>query len=84
MILDFFQTTWGSIVILAGILWQLPWKGYALWKAARRKEVGWFILIFLVNTLAILEIFYIFYVARDHTKRIKKGWKWWRKKRKKK
>ena len=78
----FFQSAWGSVVLILIILWQLPWKGYALWKAARRKEVIWFILIFLVNTLAILEIFYIFYVARDHARKVKKGWKWYRKRKK--
>ncbi|MBT3691319.1 hypothetical protein HOG16_03715 [Candidatus Woesearchaeota archaeon] len=78
----FFQTAWGSVVLIFLILWQLPWKGYALWKAARRKEIVWFILIFLINTLAILEIFYIFYVARDHVRKAKKGWKWYRKRKK--
>ncbi len=78
----FFQSAWGTVVIIAVIIWQLPWKGYALWTAARRKEVGWFILIFLVNTLAILEILYIFWIAKENTRHAKKAVKWVKKKRK--
>jgi hypothetical protein len=45
-------------------LWTLPWKGWALWLAARRKEKVWFIVLLVVNTLAILEIIYIFAIAK--------------------
>ena len=45
-------------------LWTLPWKGWALWLAARRTEKWWFIAILALNTIAILEIIYIFGIAR--------------------
>ena len=45
--------------ILAAVLWQLPWKGVALWKSARNKQVVWFIVLLVVNTLALLEILYL-------------------------
>ncbi len=41
-------------------LWTIPWKGVALWKAARRDDQRWFITLLIVNTLAILDILYIF------------------------
>jgi hypothetical protein len=47
------------LVILI-ILWTLPWKGVALWRAAGNKHLAWFVCIFIFNTLAILEIIYIF------------------------
>lgn len=53
----FIQNTWA--IVLAG-LWTLPWKGVALWKAARNNHKGWFVALLLLNTLAILEILYIF------------------------
>ena len=40
-------------------LWTLPWKGVALWKSARQKQKVWFIVLLIVNTLAILEILYL-------------------------
>jgi len=53
-------TMWGILVILLLILWTLPWKAVALWRAAGNKHLAWFICIFIFNTLAILEIIYIF------------------------
>jgi hypothetical protein len=53
-----------SIIALL-LLWTIPWKGYALWRAARNKDVKWFIVLLLVNTLAILEIIYIFKIDKN-------------------
>src|SRR4030042_1561127 len=36
------------------IVWTIPWKGVALWKAARNSHKKWFIAIFLLNTMALL------------------------------
>jgi hypothetical protein len=49
------------------IVWTIPWKGVALWKAARLSHKKWFIVILLANTIGILDIFYIFFVARKYT-----------------
>jgi len=46
------------------IAWTLPWKGVALWRAARRAERWWFVALLIVNTLAVLEILYIFIFSR--------------------
>lgn len=46
-------------LILAAI-WTIPWKGVALWKAARNGHKVWFVALLILNTLAILEIIYIF------------------------
>lgn len=54
----FFEKNMWLIILLA--LWVIPWKGIALWKAARNNHKGWFIALLVINTLAILEIIYIF------------------------
>lgn len=46
-------------------LWTLPWKGFALWKAAGRKQKVWFIVMLIVNTVGILEILFIFVLSND-------------------
>lgn len=46
-------------------LWTLPWKGVALWKSARQKKKWWFIALFVVNTIGILEILYIFIFSKS-------------------
>jgi hypothetical protein len=48
------------------LLWTLPWKGVALWMAARREHMGWFVVMLILNTLALIEIIYIFGVARRY------------------
>ncbi|MCF7906784.1 DUF5652 family protein [Patescibacteria group bacterium] len=49
-------------------LWILPWKGIALWRAARRSEKWWFVVLLVLNTLAVLEIIYIFVFSRNKRK----------------
>jgi hypothetical protein len=46
------------------LVWAVFWKGSALWKAAGKKQVIWFIVLLLINTLGLLEIAYIFYLSR--------------------
>ncbi len=46
------------LVIIA--IWSSVWKALALWKSARKNSVPWFVVLFLVNTMGILEILYLF------------------------
>lgn len=39
-------------------------KGFALWNAAHRKELLWFILLLVLNTFGILDLIYLAFVAR--------------------
>jgi len=57
-------TQFQSPLLLLLVLWVLPWKGVALWKSAKNGHKKWFIALFLLNTLAILEIIYIFYFSK--------------------
>ncbi len=41
-------------------VWTIPWKGFALWKSARKGDKYWFVVLLLINTAAILEILYLF------------------------
>ena len=51
---------WFPIAVLAAVIWTIPWKAVALWRAARNGSVAWFVVMLILNTLAILEIIYIF------------------------
>jgi hypothetical protein len=42
------------------VVWELIWKGIALWKAAREGQKYWFLVILILNTIGILPILYIF------------------------
>jgi hypothetical protein len=52
------------LIIIALMFWVLPWKGISLWYAARQGHKYWFVILLVLNTLAILDIIYIFAVAR--------------------
>lgn len=67
------QYPWVIYLLMA---WTLPWKGIALWKASRRGQKIWFIIIFLLNTLAILDIIYIVFFSKEKeedSEEVKKG-----------
>ncbi len=52
------------LVIILAVVWSMAWKGIALWGAGRNAHLVWFIVLFIVNTLGILEIIYIFAFSR--------------------
>jgi methionyl-tRNA synthetase len=51
--------------ITLAVIWSLPWKGVALWKAARNRQRAWFISLLLINTLAILELTYLLWFQKN-------------------
>lgn len=60
------QNPWAFGLLIA---WSLVWKGLALWRAARRGEKAWYLVLLVLNTLGILEIIYYFLVAKTDDKR---------------
>jgi hypothetical protein len=52
-----------AVVVILGI-WEAIWKGVALWRAGVDRNLLWFVLMFVLNTLGILEIIYIFGISR--------------------
>lgn len=55
----------GGILFAVLMIWSLIWKGLALWRAARKCNTVWFVLLLLVNTVGILDIIYYYFVAKD-------------------
>jgi len=51
---------WLPAFTILALIWTVPWKGVALWRAARNGQKWWFMALLVINTLAILEIIYIF------------------------
>lgn len=54
-----------SLLLVAILIWSIVWKGFALWRAAERRQKKWFIALLILNTAGILEIIYLFFVTRD-------------------
>ena len=56
---------WTSVLIPIIIVWSMIWKGIALWKAGRNNQLAWYIVLFIINTVGILEILYIFVFTKN-------------------
>ena len=41
------------------VMWDLAWKGLAMWRAAKRNEPWWFVALMLINSVGILPIAYL-------------------------
>ena len=54
-------------ILIPLFIWSLAWKGFALWRAARKEQRGWFVAILLVNSLGILEIIYLLTAGKKLT-----------------
>jgi len=51
-------------LIIIAVVWSSVWKAFALYRAGKLTDPIWFVLLFLVNTLGILEMFYLFISSR--------------------
>jgi hypothetical protein len=57
-------------LLLFVIVWVMPWKIYATWTASKLNHKIWFVVLFIFNTFAILEILYVFFIAKKTPKGI--------------
>jgi hypothetical protein len=59
----------GTIILFVVlIIWSATWKGLALWRAAKRTDLVWFIIFIILNTAGILEIIYYYLIAKTDKK----------------
>ena len=54
------------LVILVTI-WDLVWKGIALWKSARNGQRNWFVVLLLINSLGIVPIIYLQFFQKKNS-----------------
>ncbi len=50
------------------LIWTIVWKGLALWKAGRKNDMVWFIILLVVSTAGILDIVYIYHISKRKRK----------------
>lgn len=56
---------WPIILGLA-VIWDLGWRGFALWRSARQQQQAWYIALLILNTVGILPIIYLLTNRRTH------------------
>ena len=52
------------LLLIPLIIWEAIWKGIGMWKAARNGQLGWFIVILVINSIGILPIVYIYFFQK--------------------
>lgn len=62
------QNSGWLLLLIPLMLWSITWKGLALWRAARRSDKAWFVILLVVNTLGLLEIIYYYFIAKSDKK----------------
>jgi hypothetical protein len=55
--------------LLVVSIWELVWKGIALWHSAQGKQKAWFVVILIFNTLGILSIVYLLWFRKYQTEK---------------
>lgn len=51
---------WLTLLLVVLGIWELIWKGLALWRSGQHRQKGWFICILVFNTVGILPIIYLY------------------------
>lgn len=46
------------------LIWLLFWKGFALWRSASKRQLIWFVILLVINTMGLLEILYILFLYK--------------------
>lgn len=54
------------LIMILFLGWNLFWKGWALWKAAKRNDKKWFIFLMVFQSMGILDIIYLFFIAKKN------------------
>ena len=61
-----FSTGFFALIVLLAA-WELVWKLFGMWKAARKNSPIWFVAMGIFNTAGILPILYLFVCSKMKT-----------------
>ena len=58
--MDYNDLTDNQIMLIAVIaIWDMIWKGFALWRASKNNDQNWFIAMIVIISVGILPIIYL-------------------------
>ena len=53
------------LLLVLRAVWTITMKAFALWHAARNRQLAWFIALVVINTAGILELVYLLAFRKD-------------------
>jgi Family of unknown function (DUF5652) len=52
------------LLLIVLLLWSVAIKGVALYRAGALKSKGWFVVLFLINTVGLLDLYYLLVASK--------------------
>jgi hypothetical protein len=65
---------WARLTIGVVAVWDVVWKGLALWQAAKRRQPVWFVCLLFLNTAGALPIAYLVMMRRRDAAKDQEAW----------
>ena len=65
---------WARVVVGVVAVWDLAWKGLALWQAGKRRQPVWFVALLVLNTVGILPVTYLWLMRRRDGAKDQQAW----------
>ena len=64
--MDYHISTTLAVTLVSLAVWEIIWKGFALWKAAQKNQKGWYIALLAINSAGLLSIIYLLKEAKTN------------------
>ena len=45
-------------------IWDMVWRGIAMWKSAKNDQRNWFLAVFIFETFGLLPLFYLYFAQK--------------------
>jgi hypothetical protein len=65
---DVLNNAWGIAALIVVTLWSALWKMVALYTAGTKRHKGWFVALFFINTVGVLEILYLAFFSKTEAR----------------
>ncbi|MDD5699751.1 MAG: DUF5652 family protein [Candidatus Nanoarchaeia archaeon] len=73
-ILNYFGLSPAIILLIILVsLWSSVWEAIALWKSGKNRQLGWFVCLFIFNTVGILPMIYLFFFQKKSGRKKKRA-----------
>ena len=56
------------VALVAAAIVELVLKGMAMWRASKRNDLAWFVILLVLDTVGILPLIYLLFFSKDKKK----------------
>ncbi len=63
--MNLINLTQNNIFLMILVIWEIVWKGLALWFASKNNQKIWYVAILLINSIGIIPLVYLVFFRKD-------------------